>query len=518
MSDTPKVDAASSAGSSTPVAMRSYPLGHTINGSPHSVVVSFPTLQDVIDYEVKAPRVINAMRSGYPRFFEHSFLRELKTHWQQTGLIPAGAAFLLNDITILKPLEAYVGKAPAASGEQDGIGWVVYPENDDTSREQTRRFLQFIGGSPTSRRVEDLLVRHGLRAAVTAEVMIATSEKELVGQLAPILDVPPSHLFLTQGGMNAFYAAFSSINQLMAAAGRRRWVQLGWLYVDTIKMLATMSAEGAQPVVWSDVFDLRGLAQVLRPIRDQIAGIVTEVPTNPLIQSPDVVALRALADELDCPLVLDPSIASVANVKVTHWADVVITSLTKYTARSGDLLMGAVAINPERKWAGPLSEAIQAFRIVPYQRDLNRLAAELVGWESFARRTSENCAEVARFLEQHPKVNCVWWAGQERARDGYRRIARDRNACWGAVLSFSIRGSMQAFYDAVDLPKGPSFGTAFTLMSPFIYLAHYDLVTTPEGRAQIHSAGFDSDLIRLSVGEEAASEIIARLETALALA
>jgi cystathionine gamma-synthase len=63
--------------------------------------------------------------------------------------------------------------------------------------------------------------------------------------------------------------------------------------------------------------------------------------------------------------------------------------------------------------------------------------------------------------------------------------------------------------------KGPSFGTEFTLVCPFMYLAHYELVTTDEGRNFLRSIGIDPDLIRISVGTEPIADIIEVFEEAL---
>jgi cystathionine gamma-synthase len=52
------------------------------------------------------------------------------------------------------------------------------------------------------------------------------------------------------------------------------------------------------------------------------------------------------------------------------------------------------------------------------------------------------------------------------------------------------------------LVKGPSFGVRFSLACPFLYLAHYDLVSTGQGRRQLRGHGLEPDLVRLSVGAE----------------
>jgi cystathionine gamma-synthase len=83
------------------------------------------------------------------------------------------------------------------------------------------------------------------------------------------------------------------------------------------------------------------------------------------------------------------------------------------------------------------------------------------------------------------------------------------------MISFSVRGPLARFYDRLMLPKGPSFGMRNSLICPFIYLAHYDLITSESGRATLAAHGLNPDLLRLSVGCEPASEIIAALRDAL---
>jgi cystathionine gamma-synthase len=57
-------------------------LGQPIPASPHAVSVALPRWQDVVGYEEKKPEVVNALTSGYPRFFIHAQVRELA---QQIG-------------------------------------------------------------------------------------------------------------------------------------------------------------------------------------------------------------------------------------------------------------------------------------------------------------------------------------------------------------------------------------------------------------------------------------------------
>jgi cystathionine gamma-synthase len=74
---------------------------------------------------------------------------------------------------------------------------------------------------------------------------------------------------------------------------------------------------------------------------------------------------------------------------------------------------------------------------------------------------------------------------------------------------------MRTVYDRLPVIKGPSFGLGFTIVAPFLWLAHFEEVTTPAGRETIRAAGLDPDLLRLSMGLEPVEEIWAALASAL---
>jgi cystathionine gamma-synthase len=85
----------------------------------------------------------------------------------------------------------------------------------------------------------------------------------------------------------------------------------------------------------------------------------------------------------------------------------------------------------------------------------------------------------------------------------------------GGMISFVLKGNLERFYDRLQIAKGPSFGQQTSLICPFMYLAHYDLVTTETGRAELARSGLSPDLLRLCVGTEGADAIIAALSAAL---
>ena len=260
--------------------------------------------------------------------------------------------------------------------------------------------------------------------------------------------------------------------------------------------------------------DLAALERLFAKKGHQIAGVFAETPTNPLIQTPDVPALAALARRHGASLVLDPSIASLFCVDVLSHADLVVNSLTKFAASEGDILAGLVAINPAGADAAALRQRVAQHLEPVYSRDLARLAFEIGGYEQFMTQFNAAMPRVVAWLESHPKVKRVYWPLSPDSRENYLKIARS-GATVGGMLSFTLNTPLAPFYDAVRLPKGPSFGMKNSLISPFIYIAHYDLVKTAAGRAELAASGIDPELLRLSIGGEPVDEIIAALAEAL---
>ncbi|HWA11168.1 MAG TPA: PLP-dependent transferase [Opitutaceae bacterium] len=497
-------------------AFRPLPLGQRIPASMHAVSCSLPTMRDVRGYEEKDPAVMQHLTSGYPRFVVHPFLAGLAGHLVEKHGRTGHRLWLTSSSRMAGELLAHLGPAPAASFEDDGVHGVSHDDAIPGLAARAKTFLQNVGGFLSSRAAEDELVRRGLLPFVQPEKLFAgDADAEVRRRLGPsFAPAAPSSLLLASCGMNAIYATFQAAAELQAARGRTIWVQLGWLYLDTIAILKKFTATPDDYVYVRDVFDRAGLERLFAEKGERIAGLVSEVPTNPLIQTPDVPALAALARRHGALVVIDPSISCAANLDVLPHSDVVVSSLTKYTASEGDLTAGVVAVNP----AGPEAAFLQreiARRLEPfYTRDLARLAAQIGETDAVLARIHATVPRVVAFLERHPAVKEVFWALHPASRDHYRRVARAPDAV-GSMVSFSLRGPLPAFYDRLRLPKGPSFGMKTTLICPFMYLAHYDLVTTPAGRAELVQNGIDPELLRLSVGTEPPEDIIAALAEAL---
>lgn len=495
------------------------PLGQRIPGSPHSVACSLPTLRDIVGYEEGRAETTRHITSGYPRFVVHSHARQLCEVLGRRPELAGRSLWLVTSAKMAAALADHLGRsapARAATFAHDGIDGVAHTDTGELNA-RGKVFLQHLGGFLSSRAAEDHLVRLGERTVAEPEKLLAGDAAAEVRRVLRQAFAPAgdADILLAPSGMNALYSAFRALSTLQAPRGRTAWVQLGWLYLDTIAVLKKFTPDPARDYLrHGDVTDLAGLERLFAGHGSRIAGVVIEAPTNPLVQTPDVAAVAALARWHGALLILDPAISSPFNVDLLPHADLVAQSLTKYTAHEGDVIAGAVVVNPARPDADALRQLVAGYLEPVHGRDLARLAAQIGMAESVVARMNVSTPKVAAFLESHPAVKQVWWSLQPATRANYLKVARSPGSV-GGMISFTLHGPMEKFYDRVRLPKGPSFGMQTTLLSPFIYLAHYDLVTSEAGRAELAAHGIDPNLLRLSVGTERVEDIIATLAEAL---
>jgi cystathionine gamma-synthase len=476
-------------------------------------------MRSVRGYEEKDPEIVRQLSNGYPRFVVHPFARRLVAHFTAANPALHGRTlWLTSSAAIARALAAHLTSARGAElHTQHELFGVSHPESPDTAA-LAKVFLQNLGGFLSSREAEDHLVALGLLPAPHPEdVFKGDASAEIRRQLRTVLPgTTDADLLLANCGMSAIHAAFRAVNAVQAPRGRTVWLQLGWLYLDTIAILKKFTAQPADYVYVRDVADLDALTRIFTAHGARIAGVVAEVPTNPLIQTPDLPAIAALCRRHGARLLVDPSMSSLFALDVLPHADLVVSSLTKYTASEGDLTAGVTAINPAGPDADALRAALAGAAEPLYTRDAARLAWQIGQTPAVLARIHAATPRVVAFLQKHPAVKDVFWALQPGSRENYLKLARSPDAT-GGMITFTLRapGALEKFYDRLRLPKGPSFGMKHTLICPFMYLAHYDLVTTPAGLAELAASRLDPDLLRLCVGLEPVEEIIRALDEAL---
>jgi O-acetylhomoserine (thiol)-lyase len=281
-------------------------------------------------------------------------------------------------------------------------------------------------------------------------------------------------------------------------------------------------------------------------------AIFCESIGNPAGNVADLAALAELAHSRGVPLMVDNTVPSPYLCRpFEHGADVVVHSLTKYMGGHGTTIGGVLVDSGRFPWADhderfpgltrpdPSYHGVtytEAFgsaayigraRVVP----LRSMGAAISPFNSFLilqgietlalrmERHCENALAVARFLEQHPAVGWVAYAGLPNHADHVlaQRYLGGRAA---GILSFGIespRGGREAggrFIDALQLvTRLVNIGDAKSLACHPATTTHRQL-SAPE----LERAGVREDMVRLSVGIEHIDDIIADLEQALAAA
>lgn len=493
-------------------SLRQFSLGARFPDSPHAVVSSLPTMADVRGYEEKDPRVLDVMTSGYPRFVVHVYIAELIEFFlAREGLVGRSAVLVLS-AGAAQDLLGYVGSDARVVETEDGLQLVHCAVGDVELVNRLRKYVQHVGCGVSSRQAEDLLVRFDCLEQVYAEAVFeGDAAVEVGGRLAALYGCNEADVLLCSCGMSAFYAGFRAVQDLQRSRGRSHWIQLGWLYLDSGCILKEFLSDGETLEYCYDINDTDALIDKLSSLGESLAGVVVECPTNPLVQVCDLKRVSAAVRASGGVLIVDPTVASIYNVDVLPFADLVVGSLTKYAANEGDVMIGSLALNARSPHYADLVSRVAHCQVSPYARDLQRLAYEMQGAARVVAEMNRNASRLAGFLRSHAAVAYVYYAGAARHYDG---VARG-GSCGGAMLSIELVGSMERFYDKIAVLKGPSFGTRFTLLSPFMYLAHYDLVTEDAGRAFLREVGIAPELIRISVGTESYEAIEAAFAEAL---
>lgn len=247
-------------------------------------------------------------------------------------------------------------------------------------------------------------------------------------------------------------------------------------------------------------------------LRPQTRMLFIETPSNPLCEVADIGRLAELAHSNDSLLVVDNCFCTPALQRpLDLGADIVVHSATKYIDGQGRCVGGAVVGGKDHmaevvaflRTAGPTMSAFNAWVF------LNGLETLRLRMDAH----SANALQVAEFLKAHPKVERVFYAGLPD-HPGHALAARQQRA-FGGVLSFRVKGGRAEAWRLID-------ATAIMSLTANLGDAKTTIVhpaTTTHGRLspdQRHASGISENLIRISVGLEDASDLIADLERGLA--
>lgn len=298
-------------------------LGKPLPHSPHACSVSLPTWRHVIGYEEGTAEVINAMACGYPRFFIHPYVSRLfEICEKQFASGPHDTCFAFPSVDAAQRcatfLQAKIGFGVSARVVQlgtSGVHAVVFRKN---LRLPVRLYWQHFGDIISSRYAWDLL--HGTVAKPQPAV------KQLIrARISAELGEHADNVYLYPSGMSGISKSLQMAQLLNPGV---RSVQFGFPYLDALKV-QTVFGPGALFYPAGDEKDIDELEKRLQ--HEKFSAVLVEFPGNPLLSLPNLPRLSRLLRAHAIPLIVDDTVASFGNVSVFPYADIVTSSLTKWS-------------------------------------------------------------------------------------------------------------------------------------------------------------------------------------------
>lgn len=482
-------------------------LGLAIPESPHAVSVCLPTWQDVIGYEEGESRVLDAMECGYPRFVPHPFVAEL--------FIAAAEEFAKKDeVALVYPSLAaawrcaeYVKKNADATSRLESYGWgnltVVLLE--ERAYQVAWKYWQHSGEIVSSRMAEAALTDSPVEENLLQSGI--TAKETLKDRIASFYEgISSKDVFLFSSGMAAVSAVHRCVTEVLSAPT----IQIDFPYLDSFKI-----QEQFGEIVDFSITNSGGVEEVRSWLEhgkdDRVAALFSELPSNPLLRSPDLTGLSKLLSPRDIPIVVDDTVATSVNVDVLQHADIVTTSLTKTFSGAGNVAGGAVILRSGSVSAERVRERMLDQELASPLFELDALILERNSrfYEERVQATNEIAAEVFEFVKGHSAVAGACFPSIQ-TREFYDQV-RKENGGYGALFSVGLTGgeaAARSFYDCINVSKGPSLGTDFTLACPYTLLAHYGELEWAAER------GAGKDLLRFWIGLEDPEDLIERFRKA----
>lgn len=230
-------------------------------------------------------------------------------------------------------------------------------------------------------------------------------------------------------------------------------------------------------------------------IQTETVAILVETPSNPLMKKTNLKSLAQITKKHGLLLIVDSTLATPIYLRpIELGADLVIHSGTKYLAGHNDVLAGFLAVATSRlaedyfnlhNERGAVLSPFDSYLVL---RGLKTLHLRM-------KKHTENALEIFKFLNEHPKVGRVYYPGNT------------------GMISFEVKDAQEAarFLEAVQLFSfAESFGGVESFVTYPMTQTHMDIPKSVGA-----SYGLSDRLLRLSVGIESVTDLIADLDQAL---
>ncbi|MFA5293162.1 MAG: PLP-dependent aspartate aminotransferase family protein [Phycisphaerae bacterium] len=238
----------------------------------------------------------------------------------------------------------------------------------------------------------------------------------------------------------------------------------------------------------------------------------SESPTNPYLNIMDLDRLMGIFKGKGILVISDSTFATPYNQKPLEYGiDLVIHSATKYLGGHNDLLSGVVL--GRKELTGTIRDYLKITGGCIDPHSSYFLIRGLKTFELRMQRHNENGQKIAEFLENHPKVEKVYYPGLPSHQ--HYKIAKKQMKGFGGVVTFEVKDDVTCALEFLSRLKiiciGPSLGGVESLITHPATISYYGI-----SREERLALGIKDGLIRLSIGIENAEDIIEDLNQALA--
>ena len=471
-------------------------LGQALPDSPHAVSVALPRWQDVIHYEEKEEKCMQSLQSVYPRFGLNPLVDEIAKKAIELYEINNASGWPYPNLLAAEEAKRHC--------QRNSSGTVIIREvlglycllADNEATPYAKAFWQHTGLGASSRLAAIALNKEKAQSESKGEL----AKSVICKRLGKIYNCHSGLIQLYPSGMAALTTALAAIRKIRKGSA---FLQLGFPYVDVLKLPQEIFG-GSELLTKINTETLAAKLDSHHP-----AAIILELPSNPMLQCIDLPTISKLAHERGIPVIADDTIGSAINIDPLPYADLIFSSLTKSFAGRGDIMAGSLLINPNSPWANKFNTTINNV-LISRLSHADAIELEKTSRDIKIRLPTLNlrCLSLKRKLETHPAVKEVF---HPDICPNFQKLMKP-NAGHGCLLSFELAGGLehaQKVYDALKVCKGPSFGTNFSLVSPYVLLAHYKELAWAE------KYGIPPHLLRVSVGLEPEKILWERFEQAL---
>jgi len=260
-----------------------------------------------------------------------------------------------------------------------------------------------------------------------------------------------------------------------------------------------------------DYVDTSDALNVEAAIKPNTKMVFLETPTNPIMTVTDLKEVSEISHRAGARVVCDNTFMSpYLQRPLELGCDIVVHSTTKYLNGHSDGVGGIVVLNDEQdaEWIGFVQNSAGAI-LSPFDSWL-----VMRGTKTLALRMEQHDKSgraVAAFLEEHPKVQKVYYPGS--ASHPQHALARRQQHGFGGMVAFDV-GSLEAARTVLESVKlctlAESLGGVETLISHPATMTHASV-----DEAKRRRLGITDGLVRISVGIEDTDDIIADLDQAL---